>query len=57
MGLIVALGGEQRFKALEAFKLEMFVCLTSEQCKELHECLRQRFTPSSARNNKLPKEP
>jgi len=47
MGLIVALHGEQRFKRLEAFKLEMFVELTPDQCAELKECLRQRFTPSS----------
>ncbi len=47
MGLIVALNGSDRFKAMEAFKLRMFVELTPDQCDELRECLRQRFTPSS----------
>jgi len=56
MGLIVALAGEQRFKRLESFKLAMSVALTEDQCEELRECLRQRFTPSSL-GSKLPKEP
>jgi hypothetical protein len=50
MGLIVALGGKQRFEALDAFKLKMFVTLTPEAIAELRECLRQRFTPTNGGN-------
>ena len=50
MGLIVALSGKPRFEMLEAFKLRMFVELTAEQCAELKECLRQRFTPSGGKD-------
>lgn len=56
MGLVVALSGKARFEAMDAFKLKMFVTLTPEAIAELRECLRQRFTPSSAASQRLPKE-
>ncbi len=56
MGLVIALSGKARFEAMDAFKLRMFVTLTPEAIVELRECLRQRFTPSSAASSHLPKE-
>jgi hypothetical protein len=47
MGLIVALGGEERFTHLRAFKKDMRVKLTVDERQALKAAIQARFTPTN----------
>lgn len=50
MGLIVVLGGKERFEHLNRLKFDMTTKLNCREITELKEAIRMRFTPTNGQD-------